>query len=203
MQSNQAVKRILAFVLLATGSALALAHTGQGTPHDHGAFLNGLLHPVSGLDHLVAMLAVGVWSAVALPNKTWQPPLAFVALLTVGTLVGFTGFEPMGMEVMVAGSLLAFGLMIALVHRFKVGLNLWAMLGVIGVFAFFHGVAHGAELPAQQGLLAMLGMVLTTSALHLAGMGVGHLVLRQRKALQQLVGAGVTLLGGYLVSQAL
>lgn len=199
MQSNQAAKRLLAFVLLATGSALALAHTGAGTPHDHGAFLDGLLHPVSGLDHLVAMLAVGVWSAVALPQKTWQAPLAFVALLTVGTLVGFTGFEPLGMEVMVAGSLLAFGLMIALAR----GMNLWGMLGVIGLFAFFHGVAHGAELPAQQGLLAMAGMVLTTSALHLAGMGIGHVVLRQRKVLQQLVGAGVTLLGGYLVSQAL
>lgn len=201
MQAHQAVKRILVSIFWVSASALVLAHTGEGTPHEHGAFLDGLLHPISGLDHLVAMLAVGVWSAVALPNKIWQPPLAFVAMLTVGTLVGFTGFEPVGMEVMVAGSLLAFGLMIALVHRFKAGLNFWVMLGVIGLFAFFHGVAHGAELPTDQGLLAMAGMVLTTSALHLAGIGIGHFVLRQRKLLQQLVGAGVTLLGGYLVSQ--
>lgn len=199
MQHQQAAKRIFSFVFLLTAASVALAHTGEGTPHDHGAFLDGLLHPISGLDHLVAMLAVGVWSAVALPNKIWQPPLAFVAMLTVGTLIGFTGFEPMGMEQMVAGSLLAFGAMIALAR----GMNLWGMLGVIGLFAFFHGVAHGSELPTDQGLLAMLGMVITTSALHLAGIGIGHFVLRQRKLLQQAVGAVITLLGGYLVMQTL
>jgi urease accessory protein len=83
------------------------------------------------------------------------------------------------------------------------GMNLWGMLGVIGLFAFFHGVAHGSELPTDQGLLAMLGMVITTSALHLAGIGIGHFVLRQRKLLQQAVGAVITLLGGYLVMQTL
>ena len=158
--------------------------------------MQGLLHPLSGSDHLAAMVAVGLWSALAL-RSPWQAPLAFVALLSVGAVAGFAGFEPPAVEPMIAASMLVLGLLVAA----RKGLPVAAAMALVGMFAFFHGVAHGVELVAAERILAFLGMLITTAGLHLAGVALGHFVMRQRRWLSRAVGSGVALLGGYTLAQ--
>ena len=198
MQIKQAAKAIFFTISLALGSTMpAMAHTGVDGGDHHGAFLSGLLHPLTGTDHLAAMLAVGIWSAVALRN-TWQAPLAFVVLLAVGALAGFAGFQPPGVEPAIAASILVLGLLIS----WRQALPLGSMVPLVGVFAFFHGVAHGAELSGSSAMPALAGMVLTTAGLHLAGVGLGRLVLAHQHRARQVVGATLTMLGTWLLMQA-
>lgn len=202
MQFPKAAKAIFSsiFLTLATSGA-ALAHTGSdlGNHHDSTvqSLLSGLMHPLSGTDHLAAMLAVGIWSAVAL-RSTWQAPLAFVSMLAVGALAGFAGFQPAGVEPIIAASIVVLGLLIS----WRKGLSLGAVVALVGVFAFFHGVAHGAELAAGQQMAALVGMVVSTAGLHLAGIRIGQLALSHRHRVRQAVGAGLTMLGTWLMMQA-
>lgn len=186
----------LFLIAACTLSTLASAHTGVDAGSFHSSFMQGLLHPLSGSDHLAAMVAVGVWSALAL-RSPWQAPLVFVALLSVGALAGFTGFEPPAVEPMIAASLLVLGLLVAA----RKGLPVAAAALLVGVFAFFHGVAHGVELTAGERTLALLGMLISTAGLHLAGLALGHFVMRQRRWLSRAVGSGLALLGGYTLAQ--
>lgn len=186
----------LLFIAACAISTGAMAHTGVDAGSPHNSFMQGLLHPLSGSDHLAAMLAVGVWSALAL-RSLWQAPLAFVAMLSVGALAGFAGFEPPVVEPMIAASLLILGLLVAA----RKGLPLAAVVALVGVFAFFHGVAHGVELAASERMVALAGMITTTAGLHLAGVALGHFVMRQRRWLSRGMGAGVALLGGYSLLQ--
>lgn len=175
---------------------LAQAHAG---PHTADALLAGLAHPFSGLDHLAAMLAVGFWTALVARRGRADlvlVPASFVALLSTGALLAAAGLVFPLVEPMIASSLLAFGLLIAC--RAAVPLP-WAM-PLVGVFAFFHGTAHGVELG---GGTALVGMVLGSAALHALGM-VGALVVRHRSpawphAASALLGLmGVSLLAGSL-----
>lgn len=186
------MKRIIA--LLALIPLAASAHVGADAGLHHGpAFILGLVHPFTGLDHLVAMLMVGIWSALAFREDRralWAAPTAFASLLLVGGLLGFAGARLPGVETMIAASLLALGAMVGL------NLKLPAPLGaaIVGAFAIFHGVAHGAELPASQAFSALSGMVLATLALHLAGIGLGRRIGRTPQ-LPRLTGLAVSLLG--------
>ena len=190
---------IAAATCATTGAALA--HTAADSGHTHvtafDSFASGLLHPLTGVDHLAAMVAVGVWSAVAL-RSAWQAPLAFVALLALGALAGFAGFEPAGVEPAIAASIVVLGLLIS----WRKGMPVAGVVSLVGVFAFFHGVAHGTELAAGAQLAALAGMVLTTAGLHLAGVDLGRLVLAHRHRVRQAVGAMLTMLGTYLLMQA-
>jgi urease accessory protein len=170
MQTNYELKPVFSsfFLTLATTGA-ALAHTGADSGSHHGAFMSGLLHPLSGTDHLAAMVAVGIWSAVAL-RTAWQAPLAFVALLALGALAGFAGFQPPGVEPTIAASIVVLGLLIS----WRKGFPLGGVVSLVGVFAFFHGVAHGSELAGGAQLAALAGMVISTAGLHLAGVGLGR-----------------------------
>lgn len=203
MQYRKAVTAIFSsiFLTIATSGA-AWAHTGGDGGSHHGNWMeslsDGLLHPLTGTDHLAAMLAVGIWSAVAL-RGLWQAPLAFVSMLAVGALAGFGGFEPAGIEPMIAASMLVLGLLIAT----RQGLALAAAVALVGVFAFFHGLAHGVELAADERIAALAGMVIGTAGLHLAGVGIGHFILKHQHALQRVVGAAVAVLGGYTLTQVL
>lgn len=198
MNTHKALKAIFSCFSLAMATAgTALAHTGADSGGHHGAFMDGLAHPLTGADHLAAMVAVGIWSAVAL-RTVWQAPMAFVALLAVGALAGFAGFQPPGVEPAIAASIVVLGLLIS----WRQGLPAGGVLSLVGVFAFFHGVAHGAELAGSAQLAALAGMVLTTAGLHLAGVGLGRLVLAHQKRVRQAVGAALTLLGTWLLMQA-
>ncbi len=195
---NRATSRLAAAaLLLSLGLPLsALAHTGTGTAHTHDAFFAGLLHPLTGLDHLAAMLALGVWSALAL-KRVWLAPLAFVAALAVGALVGVAGFAVPAVEPMIAASLLVLGLLVALRRE----LPLAAALGLAGFFAFFHGAAHGQELAAMNAAPALAGMLIATAALHVAGIALGRQLFARQRWLAPAAGASVALFGSALLLQ--
>ncbi|MBT2868823.1 HupE/UreJ family protein [Chromobacterium violaceum] len=185
----------LSFPLLALLPGLALAHIGSDAGIHHGsAFFMGFVHPFTGLDHFAAMLAVGVWSVLA-TRQVWAMPFAFAGLLLVGGLVGFTGAAVPAVEPMIAASLLVLGLLVC--ARVKMALP-WGM-AVVGLFAVFHGIAHGGELPAGQAVAALSGMVLGTMILHVAGMGIGAFFKRRSAWYARALGGGIALLGaGYL-----
>ncbi|MCD8533050.1 MAG: HupE/UreJ family protein [Saccharospirillaceae bacterium] len=146
--------------------AAAFAHTG----HEVSGFSAGVAHPFTGLDHLLAMLAVGLWAARQSGAARWATPLAFVAMMAVGALAGASSLQLPFTELMIAASVVVFGALIA--FNLKKG----ALAGVLlaGGFAFFHGFAHGAEMPAM-GTLATYGagFLLATAALHAAGLCIG------------------------------
>lgn len=178
---------LLPAVLFASGSALA--HVGA-EPHAHSALLAGFLHPLTGADHLAAMLAVGFWSALAV-RPAWVAPASFVVVLTLGALAGFAGLAVPAVEPMIAASLLVLGLLVAT----RRGLPLAAAAGLTALFAFFHGAAHGNELAGSGALAALAGMVLATAGLHAAGIAVGRFLLARHAWLARIAGAAVTLLG--------
>jgi urease accessory protein len=152
---------------LAALSSPALAHTSAGATH---GFTAGLLHPLVGLDHVLAMVAVGLWAGLVGGRAVWAWPAAFVALMVVSALIALGGVAAPGAEFGIAASVVALGLLIAL----RLPLPLAAGAAICGAFAVFHGYAHGAELPAGAGATAyVVGFVLATAALHAAGIGLG------------------------------
>ncbi|WP_348695350.1 HupE/UreJ family protein, partial [Stutzerimonas balearica] len=133
-------RKILIATTLLLSPALAFAHPG----HDHAGVMSGLAHPLFGLDHLLAMLAVGLWAAQQQGAARWALPLTFVATMLFGGLLGFAGIEMPLMETGIAGSVLALGLLVALAVRPPVAIA----AGLTALFAASHGVAHGLALPA-------------------------------------------------------
>lgn len=183
---------LLAALLL---PALAQAHTGASAhTHEAASFYAGLLHPLTGLDHLAAMLALGVWSALAL-RRVWLAPAAFVLMLTVGAIAGLQGLGVPAIEPMIASSLLVLGLLVA-VRR---SLPLAAALALAGFFAFFHGAAHGYELASEQAWPALAGMLLATAALHGLGILLGRQLYTRQRWLAPATGSAVALLGSALL----
>ena len=174
----------------------ALAHTGALGDHVHPGFMAGLLHPFTGIDHLAAMLAVGVWSALAV-RPVWVAPLAFVALLGAGALGGLAGVAVPGVEPMIAASLLVTGLLIATRAQWPV----WAAALVAGLFAFFHGAAHGMELSGAGVAQALAGMLIGSAALHLGGMGLGQVVLQRQRWLSTACGLATAGLGAFMLTR--
>ena len=179
-------RRAVPALLLALCSFGASAHVGLDAGNHHG-FLTGLLHPMGGLDHLAAMLAVGLWSATS-TRRCWVAPLSFALTLLAGALLAQAGIALPGVEPMIAASLLVIGLLLAARAR----LSAAAGAALVGGFALFHGAAHGQEL---NGSAALLGMVLGTALLHGVGLVMG-LALRERAALlPRLIGSTVALAG--------
>ena len=176
-------------------STYAIAHPGHEVDAHGISFMDGLLHPLTGLDHLAAMLAVGLWSALSATSarRIWLAPVAFAGMLLVGALLGLNGMELPAVEPMIAASLLVMGLLVATRAKLPVAVT----AGVVGVFAVFHGVAHGTELAGGgNGFAPLLGMLVATIALHLAGVGLG-LALRSHSVWWPRVVGGLTaLLGG-------
>ena len=180
------------FGLLLAGAASA--HTGVDAGSHHG-FVSGFLHPITGLDHLAAMLGVGLWSALAGPavdRRLLWAPCGFAALLLVGALASWNGVTLPAVEPLIAASVLLIGLLACT----RLALTGPAAAVLVGFFALFHGVAHGLELGHATGTAgALLGMMLATLALHATGLVIG-LALRQRHDwLPRLMGGGVALFG--------
>jgi urease accessory protein len=166
-----------AFLVLAGAAfpALAQAHPGTVAQHltDAQGFVAGFVHPFTGLDHLGAMLAVGIWSTCQ-ARRPWVAPLAFALCLLIGALATAQGLVVPNIEPMIAFSLLAFGLLLANHTPLHAGIA----AALVGGFALFHGAAHGVELGAGA---ALAGMLVATVALHVFGIAVG-LALRHRSA---------------------
>lgn len=187
--------RFLAPAAALLACSAASAHPGA-LAHAHAGFVAGWLHPFTGADHLAAMLAVGVWSALAL-KRAWIAPLAFVACLAAGALAGFAGLAVPAVEPMIAVSLLALGLLVALQQRLPAAVA----APLAGGFAFFHGAAHGSELAGASALATLAGLLLASATLHVAGIGLGRAFLRQRRWLPAAAGASMALFGATLLVQ--
>ncbi|MGJ7580116.1 HupE/UreJ family protein [Variovorax sp. RHLX14] len=199
--SLAAVLPSLAAVALGALPLLASAHAGvDGAAHHDTGFMQGFLHPFTGLDHLAAMVAVGLWSALIARSGRdvlWAP-LGFAAMLLVGALVGLAGVQVPGVEPMIAASLLAIGLLV--VTRLRMPGPVAA--AVVGAFAVFHGVAHGHELAGDHGAaFAIAGMVVATAMLHAAGIAIGWALRRRDTWLPRVTGAAVALFGVALLAQ--
>ena len=178
-------------------SNAALAHTGHGT----SGLLSGVLHPF-GLDHLLAMIAVGVWSVSVLPrDKAWWGPATFMAALIVSAAFGASGFSVPYLETLITLSVVLFGAMLG-ISRTKLPVRFG--LCAIATAASLHGLAHGAETPETGFASYALGFLLTTASLHLGGVMLGlsiqnHLK-RQAPLAFQLLGFGCGSAGLYLLS---
>ncbi len=147
--------------------ALALAHAERGQA---AGLLAGLRHPVSGLDHVVAMIAVGLWGAQLGPPTVWLLPVTFPMVMAFGGTLGLAGVALPGVEVAVAVSGVVLGL--AVLAEWRAPRALAAAL--VGFFAIFHGHAHGAELPpGANGVMYSVGFVVATGTLHATGIGLG------------------------------
>jgi urease accessory protein len=184
-----------AALLLAAFSAPAMAHPFHGAG---SGFAAGVSHPFLGLDHLLAMVAVGVWAAQASGRALWAVPLAFVGTMMAGGLLGVCGMALPHVEPLIAASVLVLGLLIF--FNWRAG----ALPGVLlaAFFALFHGLAHGAELPLHDSAAAyVLGFVLATSALHLAGIAIAA-ALRHRELRLRLTGIPVALAGCWFLAQS-
>jgi urease accessory protein len=195
-----ALANTFATAALAALPLVAAAHTGADAGAHHGlGFMAGLAHPFTGLDHLFAMLAVGVWSALAMRGSLrWVAPIAFAGMLLVGALLGLAGVALPAVEPMIAASLLALGLLLAV----RQSLPAVAAAAVAGAFALFHGVAHGAELAgAASPVLALAGMLLGTLALHGIGLGLGQLLIQRSQWLPRAAGFGVAAFGAVLLTR--
>jgi urease accessory protein len=185
-------------LLLAIAPAVAFAHEESGQA---AGFLAGLAHPVSGLDHVLAMIAVGLWGAVLGAPAIWVLPVAFPMVMALGGLMGLLGIPVPGVEVGIAVSAIVLG---ALVFG-EARPPLWVGVLIVAFFAVFHGHAHGRELPAgTSALLYSLGFVVATGLLHAAGilLGAAHRWAAGRHFVR-LAGAGVGLAGVFFLWQAM
>jgi urease accessory protein len=159
--------RTLTTVVATLWPALAWAHPGQGRA---AGLLAGLHHPVSGLDHVLAMIAVGLWGAQLGQPAVWLLPVTFPMVMAFGGMLGLLGVRLPGVEAGVALSGVLLGA--AVLTEWRPPLRVAAVM--VGFFAIFHGHAHGAELPpGASGLLYSIGFVVATGTLHAVGIGVG------------------------------
>jgi urease accessory protein len=180
----------LAALMLLWTAAPAFAHVQTGQTR---GLLTGLRHPISGLDHVVAMVCVGLWGAQLGAPALWLLPVTFPMVMAVGGLLGLVGVPLPGMEIGIALSAVLLGLMVALEARPPLA----AAGALVAFFAVFHGYAHGAELPpGESGLTYSMGFVVATGGLHAIGIVIG--VVHRWSAGQVALrfgGAAVTLAG--------
>ncbi len=192
------MKPVLALMLLLFASGPAAAHTEVGVA---GGLLSGFFHPLFGLDHFVAMIAVGLWGAQLGAPGIWVLPICFPTVMAVGGLLGVIGVPLPLTELVIAASALVLGFAVATALR----LPFWAAAIVVGVFAVFHGYAHGLELPGAANPLAYgVGFVVATGMLHASGILIGVLT-RWRIGAQavRVLGVAIASLGGlFLISLA-
>lgn len=164
---SQATILALVFSLIPT---VVYAHDGSQVPF--GGFLSGLIHPVLGYDHLLAMLSVGILSAQIGGRAIWTVPATFVGVMAVGGALGLIDIGLTSTEMGIAGSLVLLGAIIAAERKLPI---LLAMAGV-GFFAIFHGYAHGTEMPTTaEPVLYALGFLTGTALIHIAGVVIGDI----------------------------
>jgi urease accessory protein len=191
------VRRLAPSLLVAALLLLAipaLAHTGQGDTTS--GFLAGFLHPITGIDHLLAMLAVGMWGAQLGMPALWVLPVAFPMVMAVGGALGILGVplpasEPaIVLSVLLLGAVIAFGRKPPLVFA----------AALVAFFAIFHGYAHGRELPEAASAIGFsAGFVLATGCIHLTGIGIGFVTkLPRGELLLRAGGAAIAMAGVFL-----
>ncbi len=189
---------VLGAAMLAFVPAIALAHQEAGQA---AGFLSGLMHPISGFDHVLAMVAVGLWGAVLGSPAIWVLPVAFPVVMAFGGLMGLLGIPVPGVEIGIAVSAIVLGAMVLAQLRPP----LWLAATLVAFFAIFHGHAHGRELPeGASALLYSLGFVVATGLLHLVGilLGEAHRWAAGRQVVRA-AGGGVALAGLFFLWRAI
>jgi len=168
---NASLAALVTFAVLGLSSA-ASAHVGD---HSHMSFAEGLRHPLMGLDHVLAMVAVGLWASQLSRRALWLLPLTFPLLMAVGAALGFGGVALPWVEIGITGSVLVFGAMVALALRPGLAVS----VPLVGLFALLHGYAHGVELPANASALGYgAGFIAATLMLHAVGIAIGVMTNR-------------------------
>ena len=192
---------LLAATLLTAAATAANAHTGVGSAV---GFAHGFAHPLGGIDHVLVMVAVGLFAAHLGGRALWLVPLSFIAMMVLGAAFGMAGVGLPFVEIGIGLSVVVLGLAVA----FRCHLPTAAAMALVGLFAIFHGHSHGAEMPgAVSGLVYGAGFVLATAVLHALGIGLGLSLGKTgtaigRRALQTfgsvMALAGGAMLAGYL-----
>lgn len=181
---------LLAAAVFAASAVPAFAHLD---PAEHGSLLAGFTHPLSGLDHMLVMIAVGLWAAQIGGRALWVVPSAFVSTMAFGFALAMAGVHLPFVEPAILASVVALGLLVAMAVRMETV----ACAAVVGVFALFHGYAHGGELGAAGALPFSTGFVAATALLHVAGIGMGLSIgrLSSGRLISRILG-GVTAFAG-------
>jgi urease accessory protein len=181
-------KRSLLPVVLAATATPALAHTGS---HDIGGFAAGFTHPFSGLDHMLAMVSVGLFAAMLGGRAVWAVPASFIAMMLVGGTLGMAGVNIPAVEAGIAASVIVLGAVVTWGRSWPLS----AAMALVGAFAVFHGYAHGTEIPTGSGALGYsAGFALASLMLHIAGLVAG-LILLSQGSLARFSGAAITTAG--------
>jgi urease accessory protein len=187
---------ITALSLLLLWPVAASAHILEGDAA--GGFVSGFEHPISGLDHIVAMVSVGLWGAQLGAPAIWLLPVTFPIVMAFGGMLGLMGVPLPGTEIGIALSAIALGAVVAAEARPP----LWVAALLVGFFAIFHGHSHGTEIPPDaDGVLYSVGFVIATGLLHLTGIAIG--LIHRWKAGQMVLrlgGAGVAAAGGWFLA---
>jgi urease accessory protein len=171
----------------------AFAHPG----HDESGLLAGVAHPLSGMDHLLAMFAVGLWAAQQQANARWMLPVTFVGCMLLGGLLGFNSVALPYLETGIAASVLALGLLVAVAARPPLVVS----IVTTGLFGVIHGIAHGLELPDMSSPMGFAaGFVIATSALHAAGYALARWTPVAGAALIRSIGLVSAGIGGMLLA---
>jgi len=191
-----ALRLLLSWLVLLASASPAFAHVQQGQAQ---GFITGLRHPLSGPDHVLAMIAVGLWGAQLGQPAIWLLPVTFPMVMAFGGFLGLVGIPLPGVEVGIALSAILLGVMVAREAR----PSMVVAAALVAFFAIFHGHAHGTELPAgQSGLMYSIGFVVATGCLHGVGITIGlvHRWPAGKKALRA-AGAAVALAGVWFLSR--
>jgi urease accessory protein len=193
----------LSYLVLASFLMLtpALAHTGIG---DTSGLASGFSHPLGGVDHVLAMVAVGLLAALMGGRALWLVPISFVAMMALGGLLGMVGVGIPFVEIGVALSVVVFGAAVA----WRADMSVLAASAVVGLFAICHGYVHGAEVPhTVPGFEYGIGFVLAAALLHVAGIGlglaIGRLGAKRAARATQLTGGGMALVGVVLLAASI
>ena len=191
----------LAVLALCLAPTAAVAHVGVGST---SGFVHGFMHPMSGLDHQLALILVGLFAYQLGGRALWLVPLTFVSVMALGGFLGVMGVPIPFVEVGIALSVVVLGAIVAIGVRAPLAVA----MGAVGLFAIFHGHAHGSEMPLDaSGLEYGVGFMLATAVLHAVGIGIGFLIGMSSKTfgnnVYRIAGglasvAGVALLLGYL-----
>lgn len=181
---------LIAATALIASAAPAFAHLN---PDEHGSFAAGFSHPLFGLDHILVMVAVGLWAAEIGGRALWVVPLAFVGMMAVGFALATSGVALPFVEPAILASVVGLGLLVAMAVR----LDTVPAAAIVGLFALFHGHAHGGELGSAGALPFAIGFLIATATLHAAGIGLGVMLGRLSGGgmLARLLG-GITALAG-------
>lgn len=186
-------KQLISGIALSLVSTLVFAHPGHGLESAY----TGFLHPFTGWDHLLVMVAIGMWAAKIGDGARWQLPLTFLLVMTLGALLGlFGGIHLSGVESAIAASSIAMGLLL-LIH---LPINLNIRVGLTALFALFHGMAHGMELLTQDAFGVITGMLLATAILHGIGLVLGLQGRLYAQKLNNILACGLILSGVFAIA---